>query len=70
MTRDQRKRLNILKAYLEGWDWNLEPWFVLNEEDGKVLARVIGQHEALLVSRAAARERKREEGKRLPEEGK
>ena len=34
---------------------------MLNEEDGKVLARVIGQHEALLVSRAAARERKREE---------
>lgn len=63
MTRDQRKRLNVLKAYLEGWDWNLEPWFVLNEEDGKVLARVIGQHEALLVSRAAARERKREKTK-------
>lgn len=63
MTRDQRKRLNVLKAYLEGWDWNLEPWFVLNEEDGKVLARVIGQHEALLVSRAKARKGKQENKK-------
>ena len=60
MTREQRKRLNTLKAYLDGWDWSLEPWFVINEEDGKSLAKVIGQHEALLVSRAAARKRKQE----------
>ena len=55
MTRDQRKRLNVLKAYLEGWDFEVEPWFTIPEEDARILLRAIEQYEKSLERRKRLR---------------
>ena len=59
MTKDDISRIHHLKEYLDGWDWNMEPWFVIPEKDAKVLSKVIEMYESTLAyKRMEARRRK------------
>ena len=63
MTRDQRKRLNVLKTYLEGWDFEVEPWFTIPEEDAKIIIRAIDQYEKSLDRKKNQQRKRRMERK-------
>ena len=59
----ERERLKHLKEYLEGWDFKVEPWFTIPEEDAKIIIRAIDQYEKSLDRRKRQQLRRRMERK-------
>ena len=55
LNRKDRKRLEILKTWLSGWDFKVEPWFTIPEEDAKIILRAIDQYEKSLERRKRLR---------------
>lgn len=41
MRQIEKHRLKLLKEYLDGWNWELEPWFTLPKEDGVALSKAL-----------------------------
>ena len=55
LKKSERERLNHLKEYLEGWDFKVEPWFTIPEEDARIILRAIDQYEKSLDRRKRLR---------------
>lgn len=61
--QNERERLKHLKEYLEGWDFEVEPWFTIPEEDAKIILRAIDQYEKGLDLKKRQQRRRRMERK-------
>lgn len=59
MKKEAKARLLVLKDYLQKWDWNLAPLFMLSEEDAKVIMELIAGREAKSKKRHEKYERRR-----------
>ena len=58
-----------MREYLTGWDWSIAPWFVLSEEDARILNRVLEMYENTLEQkRDEARRRRKLKEQKLEEE--
>jgi len=60
LKKSERERLKHLKEYLEGWDFKVEPWFTIPEEDARILLRAIEQYDKSLERRKLRRLRRME----------
>ncbi len=60
LKKSERERLKHLKEYLEGWDFKVEPWFTIPEEDARILLRAIEQYDKSLERRKLRRLRRKE----------
>lgn len=58
MKRAEKQRLILLKEYIDGWNWELEPWFTLPKEDGEALSKALEQYFKALECRQKLREKK------------
>lgn len=60
LKKSERERLKHLKEYLEGWDFKVEPWFTIPEEDARIILRAIEQYDKSLERRKLRRLRRME----------
>lgn len=53
MKKDTKTRILIIKDYMEKWDWNIAPLFMLAEEDAQALLEVLSLYEKNVKRRSA-----------------
>ena len=53
MKKDTKTRVLIIKDYLEKWNWEIAPLFMLAEEDAQALLEILSLYEKNVKRRSA-----------------
>lgn len=60
MKKDTKTRILLIKDYLDKWNWDIAPLFMLSEQDALALMELLDSYEETICKRAARYKERKE----------
>lgn len=60
MKKDTKTRILLIKDYLDKWNWDIAPLFMLSEQDALALMELLDNYEDAICKRAARYKERKE----------